>query len=634
MIDQPCLYVQPYRSSEAFEPCAISIGRFRSIGCRLQRPWPIPAALPDALRRAFATRASPHADLVVVVCAPMASSSSPAVAAFVDGVGGGAWRPSLVLRNDHDCAVKSVSLRSAVDGELAGDVTLVSASADGEIRVRVAAMRDAAATTKTTTVGVADADADAEWRPLARLRGHDGSVKAVRAVGARCDRVLSASYDRSARLWKLPSTSSSKSRGEPAVAAPPRLFRGHGDYVVDAAFANDDTFGEIIITTSSDGFIRVWDAETETLLTSVDVRDEGVGAATCVDVCRETSIVAVVDAPAAPDDCVIASGLVDGSIRFYHMQSGSCALVLLGHLGAVTGVAATEPTEDEGARTEAARLLPAHTRVCYGCKNGMVGAFALGSQTDGHSVEVEHLMRKYPARADAELEGVSCAKFMRSYSSTILASSSEDRTVRIWDVQRGSCLYVLTGQVPACIECVSMIPSALACGGSDGSVFVWRAVRANDADDVALSAQKNDAKTLTTRADIALRWLMRKGPQILVDELDANDEALLAAAYESADDEARALITVDPSESFIQDKVCTICHESRVAVKGDASESNAIVVQLPCHHCFHASCVLSWMAVSHQCPNCREVNYDSGLPHVMACVDIDRHRPHALVRAP
>ena len=577
-------------------------------------------------------RARRHAR--VATRAPMASSSSPAfVAAFVDVVGGGAWRPSLVLRNDHDCAVKSVSLRRAVDGERAGDVTLVSASADGEIRVRVAATRGAAATTTTTTtVGVADADA--EWRPLARLRGHDGSVKAVRAVGARCDRVLSASYDRSARLWTLPSTSSSKSRGEPAVAAPPRLFRGHGDYVVDAAFANDDTFGEIIITTSSDGFIRVWDAETETLLTSVDVRDEGVGAATCVDVCRETSNGAVVDAPSTPDDCVIASGLVDGSIRFYHVQSGSCALVLLGHLGAVTGIAAPEPTEDEGARTDAARLLPAHTRVCYGCKNGMVGAFALGSQSDGQSVEVEYLMRKYPARADAELEGVACAKFMRSYSSTILASSSEDRTVRIWDVQRGSCLHVLTGQVPACIECVSMIPSTLACGGSDGSVFVWRAVRANDAADVALSAQANDAKTLTTRADIALRWLMRKGPQVLVDELADDDEALLAAAYESADDEARALITVDPNESFIQDKVCTICHESRVAVKGDVSESDAIVVQLPCRHCFHASCVLSWMAVSHQCPNCREVNYDSGLPHVMACVDIDRHRSHALVRAP
>ena len=77
-----------------------------------------------------------------------ASSSFPAAAAaFVDGGGGGAWRPSLVLRNDHDCAVKSVSLRRAVLGERAGDVTLVSASADGEIRVRVATTRGAAATT-------------------------------------------------------------------------------------------------------------------------------------------------------------------------------------------------------------------------------------------------------------------------------------------------------------------------------------------------------------------------------------------------------------------------------------------------------------------------------------------------------
>ena len=549
-----------------------------------------------------------------------------------DDYGAMSWRPSLALRNDHASAVKSVALRGARgdddddddDGEGGGDggrLTLVSASADGEIRVRV------------TTSGDDDDDAGGEtWRPLARLRGHDGSVKAVRAVGARCDRVLSASYDRSARLWTLPPASTTDEAPGRREAPPPRAFRGHGDYVVDAAFTDDDTFGELVVTASSDGFIRVWGAGRGEVLETDDVRYGG--AATCVDVYSETD---AVDSNAR-NDCVIVSGSVDGSIRFYHVQSGSCALVLLGHLGAVTGVAVPDDAEDSMTASTRASTV-SHTRVGYGCKNGVIGVFALYSETDeeiGESIRMKYLMRTRPSHPDAgEYEGVTCAKFMRSSSATILASSSEDRTVRIWDVHRGSCLHILTGQVPACIECVSMTSSTLACGGSDGSVFVWRK-RCGVGDVAMTNAHRHDAKTLTTRADIAIRWLLRKGPYIAFHKHDPEGDPLVAAAYDAADGEARALVAVDPA-AFAHGEVCTICHESLlvavVEADDDADAAKSTVIQLSCRHCFHASCAYSWMHVSHQCPNCREVNYDSGLPHVMACVDIDRHRPHAVVRA-
>jgi len=481
-----------------------------------------------------------------------------------------------VASRAHVAAVKSVDVaRARADGA----TTVVSASADGDALAR----RRRGAT----------------WEPLARLRGHDGGARATCAGRAR-DRVLTASYDRTARVWTLPRDARDACEATRARAAAVVTLRGHGDYVTGCAWSEDENFGELATTASADGTVRVWRAETGECLKVVDAREDGVGGVTCVDA-RATT-----DAPGtASDDCVVVAGLADGSIRFFHVRTGACALILVGHLGAVTGVATPDAP---GTWMESAK---ARTRVCYGCRDGAVGCFDVSSEGGGQSVDVTHLMRRR-THPDADLEATTSVKFILSDART-LASSSEDGTVRMWNVQRGECTMLLTGQTAgASIDCVSMLDDVLVSGGSDGSVSIWeKKPRASTAESEREDADADDEATLRTRADIALRWLLRLGPQIRVDEVDEVEECLLIAAFDAADREARALLAVRP---LADDRECGVCRDSLAAV-GE-------LAQLPCSHIFHADCLLPWMRVSHQCPLCREVNYESGVSHALACVRV------------
>jgi WD40 repeat protein len=530
----------------------------------------------------------------------------------------GWWMRDVRLDGEHSSGVKSVHLaRARVDGMDGWRIAMASASADGEIRVRTTTT----ATTTTTAVSLSGDSRGAGWEPLARLRGHDGGVKSVRVIGSRCDRVLSASYDRSARVWTLPDASEhgavreqSSERASTSSAAP-KCLRGHGDYVVDACWASDARFGEVVVTACADGKVRVWSIESDECVAEVDVRTDGVGAATCVDA------YCALEAPTrVSDECVVVSARMDGSIRFFHARTGTCALVLLGHLGAVTSIATPDALPASSTSAES------HTRVSYGTRGGTIGCFSVHAQEDGASVAITHLMHR-ETRAEADLEGCTSIKFI-SHLARTLASSSEDGTVRIWDVQRGRCTHVLTGQAgQSSIETVSMLDDVLACGSSDGTVSVWRRQSGGKAAD----AENGAETTLSTRADIALRWLLRKGPAVRVDEVDEIDETLLSAAYDAADREAKSLLAVsEPQKSLLDaeteaaaERVCGVCHESLFSAMGIDAGS---VVQLPCAHAFHGDCVLSWMKVSHQCPLCREVNYDSGVSHVSACIPVARSR--------
>ena len=543
------------------------------------------------------------------------SEDRPTVDSDDDGDERGWWMRDVRLDGEHSSGVKSVHLaRARLDGKDGNDgwrIAMASASADGEIRVR---------TTTTTTASFSGDSRGAAWEPLARLRGHDGGVKSVRVIGSRCDRVLSASYDRSARVWTLPdapehgAVREQSSECASTSAAAPKCLRGHGDYVVDACWASDARFGEVVVTACADGKLRVWSIESDECVAEVDVRTDGVGAATCVDA------YSALEAPTQVlDECVVVSARMDGSIRFFHVRTGMCALVLLGHLGAVTSIATPDALLASSTSAES------HTRVSYGTRGGTIGCFDLHAQEDGASVAITHLMHR-ETRAEADLEGCTSIKFI-SHLARTLASSSEDGTVRIWDVQRGRCTHVLTGQAgQSSIETVSMLDDVLACGSSDGTVSVWR----RQCDHKAAAEENCAETTLSTRADIALRWLLRKGPAVRVDEVDEIDETLLSAAYDAADREAKSLLAVSEPQKGLLDaeteaaeRVCSVCHESLFSAMGIDAGS---VVQLPCAHAFHGDCVLSWMKVSHQCPLCREVNYDSGVSHVSACIPVARSR--------
>ena len=139
--------------------------------------------------------------------------------------------------------------------------------------------------------------------------------------------------------------------------------------------------------------------------------------------------------------------------------------------------------------------------------------------------------------------------------SQALASASEDRSVRLFDLQTGACLAVLVG-ARAAAECVAFSPCGtfLAAGFADGALWVWReGINPDEGDDDpssgratplsgrALDAALVDARRLiAARLDVGMRYLVGPRPNpyaVFRAERDANvpvDEETRLCASDAA----------------------------------------------------------------------------------------------------
>ncbi|WP_306131772.1 c-type cytochrome [Roseivivax marinus] len=127
------------------------------------------------------------------------------------------------------------------------------------------------------------------WRdgaPSARLEGHAGKVMALAPEG---ERVASASWDGSARLWSA------------ADGTLLQEFDGHDGPVNDVAFLDART----LLTASADGTVRVWDAATGTEARQIVTGGFGVNRMAL-----------------APDGAWLAYGTVDGTARVLDTATG------------------------------------------------------------------------------------------------------------------------------------------------------------------------------------------------------------------------------------------------------------------------------------------------------------------------
>lgn len=141
---------------------------------------------------------------------------------------------------------------------------------------------------------------------------------------------------------------------------------------MDCAWSEDENLGEFVMMVSVDGIVCVWCVEMGECLKIVDVCEEGVGVVMCVDVC-----VMMDDAGTTSDDCVVVAGLMDGLVRFFYVCMGVCVLILVGYFGVVMLVVMLDVLEMW------MDLVKVCTRVCYGCRDGVVGCFDVFSDEGG-----------------------------------------------------------------------------------------------------------------------------------------------------------------------------------------------------------------------------------------------------------
>lgn len=161
-----------------------------------------------------------------------------------------------------------------------------------------------------------------------------------------------------------------------------RLFRGHRDWVLDAAFSRD---GAHLVTASMDKTVRVWDTSTARLLRTI------------------TGPAGFVSAAFSPDGEVIVTAGFDGTARTWDVATGEELRVLRGHAGRVNDAA----------------FSPDGGRIVTGAADGTTGVW------DAATGRTLGLLRLH-----ADL--VNAAQF--SADGRIL-TASDDGTARIYDCE-------------------------------------------------------------------------------------------------------------------------------------------------------------------------------------------------------
>jgi WD40 repeat protein len=316
------------------------------------------------------------------------------------------------------------------------------------------------------TVKVWDADKGQE---VLTLKGHAGSVISV-AYSPDGKRLVSGSRDNSVKVW------------DAQTGKEIRSLKGHTNWVWSVAWSPDS---RRIGSGSVDNTIKLWDAETgQEVLT------------------LKGHTASVVSVGFSPDGKRIVSGSEDNSVKVWSAERDPSVLVLAGHLSQVTAVAlgpdgagvasaggvwdgelsryAAGECKLWNAGGEARDLLKQETGVTCVAFSPDGALLACGSGTwDAKTNQYaagEVRLFSAEGRPLATLSGHSSSVLSLAFSPDggLLASSSLDGSIRVWDVTRRQKAYDLPGQQKAVTAVVFSPDGALlAAAGFDAIVTFY-----------------------------------------------------------------------------------------------------------------------------------------------------------------
>lgn len=262
-------------------------------------------------------------------------------------------------------------------------------------------------------------------QPFLALRGHADWVQSI-VFNSSGNRLASASFDCTARLWNA----------ETGLLL--QTFRGHRAPIVDIAFSSDN---QSLATASFDGTIRMWN----------------LASGNCENVFRGHSR-EVKSICLSSDGQWLFSGSFDGTVRRWNLQSQ-------------TTQESVQIPLDQTRPIWSIALNSARGLLAIGNDNGIISLCDMNSlqqlsSFEAHFSTVQHLSFSPDGETLAssssdrtikiwDLEGA-CLKILRGHNNwiwdltfnwngTLLASASYDQSIKVWDLESNRCLKTLKG---------------------------------------------------------------------------------------------------------------------------------------------------------------------------------------------